>query len=126
MFQWSTFALYRILHYTEHKSVSIVIIIAEKFVAICRNIKEASQMLGYLVKDSQLLDKVLRELFLAVPLTAVVLTEIFHCQVRLASQVQESLVCTLLILVKLSVCLDKVESLLIEALFRLLRLYFFL
>ena len=72
-------------------------------------------MLGHLVKDTQLLDKVLRELFLAVPLTAVVLTEVLYCQVRLTAQVQECLVCTLLILVKLSVCLDKVESLLIEA-----------
>ena len=82
-------------------------------------------MLWHLVKDSQLLDQVLRELFLGVPLTAVVFTEVLHCQVRLTAKVQESLVCTLLILVKFSVCLDKVESLLIEALIRLLRLYFF-
>ena len=72
----------------EHEPVCIVIIIAEKFVRVGRDVKEVPQMLGHLVKDSQLIYQVLGELLLGVPLTAVVLTEVFHCQVILASQVK--------------------------------------
>ena len=72
-------------------------------------------MLGHFVKDSKLLDQVLSEFLFTVPLTAVVLTKVLNCDVTLTAQVQKCLVCTLLILVKFAISLDKVECLLIEA-----------
>ena len=47
-------------------------------------------MLGHFVKDSQLLDQILGGLFLTVLLTAVVFTEIFHCDVILTADVKIS------------------------------------
>ena len=75
-------------------------------------------MLRDFIQQTQLIYQVLGELLLGAPLTAVVFTKVIYCHVMLASQVQVSLVCASLILVQLSVCLDKVESLLIETAFR--------
>ena len=44
-------------------------------------------MLWHFVKDSKLLNQILGEFFLTVPLTAVVLTEIFLCDVTLTANV---------------------------------------
>ena len=48
-------------------------------------------MLGHFVKDSQLLDQILCEIFLTVPLTAVVLTKDLYSDVTLTADVKISL-----------------------------------
>ena len=75
----------------EHEAISIVIVVGEELTGVSLHVEEAAQVLGHLVKDSKLLDQVLSELLFRVPLTAVVLTEVLHCDVTLTADVKISL-----------------------------------
>ena len=75
----------------EHEAICIVIVVAEQLVGVSLHVEEASQMLRHFVMHSKLLDQVLGELTLTVPLTAVVITEILHYDVTLTADVKISL-----------------------------------